>query len=82
MPNLRAEYITDGINGDENMKCKQESWLHWLKWRLIRLFRICEFKVTCECGNKIKIIDGLRDAQYICKVCDAVWVANNKSVFT
>ncbi len=59
-----------------------ETWLHWLKWRFIRLLGIYEFKVTCGCGNVIKATDGLCDAEYICSGCGVCWVAKNKSVFT
>jgi len=60
----------------------EQTRLHALKWWLIKVLRFYEFKVTCDCGNKIKATDGLRDAEYTCLVCSAVWVAKNKRVFT
>ena len=58
-----------------------ETWFHWLKWRLICFFGLYEFKVTCVCGNKIRATDGVVEYEYVCSACDKVY-CGTKRVFT
>lgn len=59
----------------------EQTRLHWFKWRLIRLFGLYEFKVTCGCGTKIHATDGVRDYEYECIGCSTVYTGT-KRVFS
>ncbi len=63
-------------------KVECESWFHWLKWRFINLFRIYEFSVNCECGNKIRCTDGIKAYIYECAKCDRVYSGTKRRVFS
>ena len=63
-------------------KSPRETWLHWIKWRLIWIFGIYEFKVDCECGNKIKCTDGIKEYTYTCGRCEKVYTGTKSRVFT
>ncbi len=62
-------------------KSPRETWLHWLKWRAIWIFGIYEFKVNCECGNKLRCTDGVKDYHYTCK-CGKDYIGTKERVFT
>ena len=62
-------------------KLPRETWLHWIKWRLIWIFRIYEFRMDCKCGNKIRCTDGVKEYIYECK-CGKVYSGTKSRVFT
>ncbi len=61
-------------------KSPRETWLHWLKWRLIWIFRIYEFKVNCDCGLKLRCTDGVKEYVYECK-CGKIYSGIKSRVF-
>lgn len=62
-------------------KSTRETWLHWLKWRVIEFLKIYEFKVDCQCGNKLRCTDGVKSYIYECH-CGKVYSGIKKKVFT
>lgn len=56
--------------------------LHAFKWWLIKLFRIHEFSVNCECGNKIRMTDGVKNYEYTCARCEKDYIGVKKRVFS
>jgi hypothetical protein len=61
-------------------KSPRETWLHWIKWRLIWVFGIYEFKVDCDCGNKLRCIDGVKEYVYECN-CGKIYSGTKKRIF-
>ena len=66
---------------DQLSKSPRETWLHWLKWRLIWIFGIYEFKVNCGCGNKLRCTDGIKEYIYEC-ICGRIYSGTKAKVFT
>ena len=62
-------------------KSPRETWQHWIKWRLIWIFGIYEFKVDCSCGNKLRCIDGVKEYIYECK-CGKIYSGTKLKIFT
>ena len=62
-------------------KSPRQTWSHWMKWRLIWIFGLYEFKVKCECGNWLKCTDGVKEYKYECK-CGKVYSGTKTRIFT
>ncbi len=66
---------------DRFRKSPRQTWLHWLKWRLIWIFEIYEFKVNCKCGNKLRCTDGVKEYTYECH-CGKIYTGIKRRVFS
>ncbi len=41
-----------------------------------------EFKVNCNCGNKVRCTDGIKEYTYICGKCEKVYSGTKPEIFT
>ena len=62
-------------------KSPRETWLHWIKWRLIWILGMYEFKVNCDCGCKLRCTDGVKEYVYECK-CGKIYSGTKSKIFT